>query len=552
MNFAEALKSKSKLFYIAIMSLGIINSFVYSGILIFINHTISGTPMPYIKGFEAIGFIGLLVLSFVSNRIFRKYMVQITNSMLFEFEVMLIQKIRNASLSSFEKIGTEKVYTVISDMRLLARAPELFIEAINSAIIIICGVGYMFINSTANAFSVLALMIGLLVIYLVRNRDIEKDLSQLRNLQDDYYRYLNDLLNGFKEIKMSNERNNNLYHEYLKSNLETSKNLSITTSNRYTDNELIGTYSWYLVIALIVFVLPQIFAFSLLQITAFVVTILYLMRPVAILVGILPFYNTAKIGLSRINAFSDDLKNTHEQNTKLEENTYESFSKVSFKDVVYEYSNQEHERVFGVGPLNLTVNKGEIVFITGGNGSGKSTFINLLIGLFDPQKGSILLDETALAQGQNLSNIISVIFTSPHLFSENYDRFVLNNQNRELMKYIYLMKMEDVISHEKMDGSISTRLSKGQQKRLAMIYALLENRPILVLDEWAAEQDPEFRAYFYQELLPIFKAFGKTIIAVSHDDNYFHVADRLIKFDFGTATEISSVVKIPKLSLQYN
>ena len=75
--------------------------------------------------------------------------------------------------------------------------------------------------------------------------------------------------------------------------------------------------------------------------------------------------------------------------------------------------------------------------------------------------------------------------------------------------------------------------SAGQRKRLALIAALLERKPVLVLDEWAADQDPQFKNIFYYELVPELKARGKTVIVISHDDRYFEVADRLIKLESG-------------------
>ena len=84
------------------------------------------------------------------------------------------------------------------------------------------------------------------------------------------------------------------------------------------------------------------------------------------------------------------------------------------------------------------------------------------------------------------------------------------------------------------DGVFSTtRLSRGQRKRLALVTAYLEDRPIYLFDEWAADQDPLFRRVFYQRLLPELKRRGKTVVAVTHDDRYFDAADQLIKLEEG-------------------
>ena len=84
------------------------------------------------------------------------------------------------------------------------------------------------------------------------------------------------------------------------------------------------------------------------------------------------------------------------------------------------------------------------------------------------------------------------------------------------------------------DGRLSTvDLSTGQRKRLALVLALLRDRPVFVFDEWAADQDPEFRDAFYNQVLPELKRRGKTVICVTHDDGFFHLADREVVFADG-------------------
>jgi ABC-type siderophore export system fused ATPase/permease subunit len=185
--------------------------------------------------------------------------------------------------------------------------------------------------------------------------------------------------------------------------------------------------------------------------------------------------------------------------------------------------------------LNLEIKKGEVIFVTGGNGSGKSTFVNLITGLYQPTAGKVWFNNQVVKKEwySYYSDQISAIFTSNYLFSENYDGFDLKNQNKKLTQYIELMKMSGIVRINEAKNRLETKLSKGQQKRLAMIYAMLEEKEILVLDEWAAEQDPHFREYFYTELIPELHRAGKTIIVITHDDAYYSGAERLIKFDYG-------------------
>jgi putative ATP-binding cassette transporter len=109
------------------------------------------------------------------------------------------------------------------------------------------------------------------------------------------------------------------------------------------------------------------------------------------------------------------------------------------------------------------------------------------------------------------------------------------------------MKLDGVVTNDSEEAA-RRGFSKGQSKRMSLIFALLEKRPIIVLDEWAADQDPHFRKYFYEELIPKLQEMGKTIIAVTHDDAYFHTANRIIKFDYGKVVRDVPVISRKELT----
>jgi len=68
---------------------------------------------------------------------------------------------------------------------------------------------------------------------------------------------------------------------------------------------------------------------------------------------------------------------------------------------------------------------------------------------------------------------------------------------------------------------------------LALLVSLVEDKELYLFDEWAADQDPEFRDVFYNKLLPELKSRGKLVIVISHDDRYFHKADQIVKLEQG-------------------
>ena len=218
------------------------------------------------------------------------------------------------------------------------------------------------------------------------------------------------------------------------------------------------------------------------------------------------------------------------------------FKSVKFNDISFSYNDEKSDSTFSLGPINMEINKGETIFIVGGNGSGKSTFINVLTGLYNSTEGEIYLnDSKELGGKEKLQNMIAAVFTDNHIFSHNYEDYEIEN-NEEYLSLLETMKLDKVIENDK-DASARRQFSKGQSKRMSLIFAILEKKPILVLDEWAADQDPHFRKFFYEELIPRLKDSGKTIIAVTHDDAYFHQADRIIKFDYGKIVKDVTVNK---------
>src|SRR6185312_9169737 len=187
---------------------------------------------------------------------------------------------------------------------------------------------------------------------------------------------------------------------------------------------------------------------------------------------------------------------------------------------------------FTVGPLNLELKRGEMVFLVGGNGSGKTTVLKLLTGLYLPQRGGLRVDDTAIARHnvQAYRELFSTVFSQFHLFDSLYG--LEGVEPERVAAVLEALELQDKTRFE--NGRFTELdLSTGQRKRLALAVCLLEDREIMIFDEWAADQDPHFRRHFYESVLPGLQAQGKTIIAVTHDDRYWHLADRVIRMDFG-------------------
>jgi putative ATP-binding cassette transporter len=212
-------------------------------------------------------------------------------------------------------------------------------------------------------------------------------------------------------------------------------------------------------------------------------------------------------------------------------------STLTVRDIEYTYAANAGGECFQLGPLSLTIKAGKIVFVVGGNGSGKSTLLKILTGLYPPSSGVLLADGVAvhLENVASFRDMISAIYSDFHLFAKLYG--LADVPDAAVRGLLARMRLEGQTSFINREFTKLT-LSSGQKKRLAMIVALLEDRPICVFDEWAADQDPEFRAYFYDELLPALRQEGKVIIVVSHDDRYFHCADQVVMMEYGKIRSI--------------
>jgi putative ATP-binding cassette transporter len=295
-----------------------------------------------------------------------------------------------------------------------------------------------------------------------------------------------------------------------------------------------------MLLAAIVFLIPMISADNTDSIPKVAAILLFVIGPLGEIVGNAPLLAKCNIAIFNIKATEQDLddfdhreKELLEQYDNVQKKKDISFEQLKVDGLEFSYVDSEGNKVFHLGPINFEMKKGEIVFLIGGNGSGKSTFLKLLTGLYNADQGEITINDKKL-NGANLidyRNMYSTIFTDFHLFKELYG--VDDPDEDDIEKLLDMMELSE--RSQIVNGQITDiNLSTGQKKRMALITAMLEQKQIYIFDEWAADQDPDFRKYFYTIILPKMKSEGKTILAATHDDRYFQYADHIIKLDAGS------------------
>ncbi|MEM7086877.1 MAG: cyclic peptide export ABC transporter [Bacteroidota bacterium] len=506
------------------------NTLLSFGIIYIINNVLSGNEN-FLKDYMIIVFLATVFYTYLLNVVFQKGLNKYAFRILYENEKNLFNQILRAPLKTLEKFGTQRFYTAMEDLRLFSSLPYTVTHTVSSLLMLILGVIYMFTLSVSSAFIVLVLIVLVAVCYFLVMNSMSKEVSILRKYNEHYYKYVEDLITGFKELKLSASRRKNMMEKHLGPNRDDSEDLDFRVNYVFLSINMISQYGLYVVIAAILFGLPAMGLLEREDVIAYVVVILFISGPINNLINLQQMYTRFLVANNRIKTFMHDFQIDTRAPLEAPHDDHD-FQSLKFRNVGFVYDSKNDEKTFSLDNINLEVNRGEVLFIVGGNGSGKSTFINLLTGLYEPSEGEILLnDDPSLTISNDLQDSMTAIFTNNHIFSHNYDNYELegNSNYHSLLK---TMKLDEVVTDDK-EESARRKFSKGQSKRMSMIFTLLEKKPILILDEWAADQDPHFRKYFYEELIPKLKQEGKTIVAVTHDDAYFHHADRIIKFDYG-------------------
>ncbi len=367
-------------------------------------------------------------------------------------------------------------------------------------------------------------------------------MKQVREQLDVVYQNFRSLLDGTRELQLNSERSKYFVDQVVGPSAYRFKTLLVRGMTGYALVNNAGGTLYYLFIGLFLFVVPMWLRLPAGDMITITFLLLYLIQPIADVMSALPSLRQSSIALGRIRQVKADLAQSSSESAAI--STTDPFSRtvtgaplLKLDAVCHRFPGLTDDQPFMLGPLNLTIRSGELIFIVGGNGSGKTTLAMLLLGLYEPESGKIDLSNVPV-DNHNVAHyrqFFSAVFSDFHLFQEFFgaqDRGIVEQATYYLESFGLAHKVKIA------DGKFTTTsLSAGQRKRMALISAYLEDRPVYILDEWAADQDPTFKRVFYTELLPELKRRGKTVFVISHDDAYFEHADRIIKLSEGKIIE---------------
>ncbi|WP_322004186.1 cyclic peptide export ABC transporter [Paraburkholderia tropica] len=560
--FVQLLKLLRRLWPITVLAtlMGAASGVATAALLAVTNRTLqSGHALPALlwsfAGLCAIALIGEVVSDIGNNIVGQRVIAMLRKD--------LSERILAAPIGQIEQFRSHRLVTALNqDIDTISGFSFLFSSlAIATATIIGC-LGYLLVLSPVMLLvALVAIALGSVVQTLARRAGIAR-FGLARAAEDRLQKHYRSITEGAKELRLNGPRRRFVYEHELSGTIDDIRRLRVRAANVFVSANAFGSLLFFIVVGLMLAFQNGVAGADRAVTTGFVLVLLYMKGPIQEIVGALPVIGRAQVAFQRIADLQARFS-TREPALVAAENTqtaakatttstidWENFTTISLDHVHYRFAappaadkdvagNDAANHApggFELGPVDLTIARGETLFIVGENGCGKTTLIKLLLGLYRPDAGRLCVDGQPV-DDRDLDAYrqrFSALFSDYYLF----DTLIPGEARLGADAQRYLERLEIAHKVQVRDGAFTTTdLSTGQRKRLALVHAYLEQRPVMVLDEWAADQDPTFRRIFYTEILPDLKRQGKTLIVISHDDRYFDASDRYIRMENGRIVE---------------
>lgn len=483
----------------------------------------------------------LLIVSIVSTLVFshlaRVHSFHVVEAMKNRLRTYLTARLLAANSSFLSQHDHGKVYSVVTqEVNRVTRASVNMIQSIQAMLLIAICVPYLFYLSwPSGVATVIAVVVGGSG-YMLAQSPAQSTAARASRAEWTFFDRVDDVLRGYKELRLRQSRRNDL-EEDIKTIASQDRELTVAAERFYSLGQVLAQGAMMGLLSMIVVGLPLMTGADTSTILQILTIVLMTYGPIETVLGNLPAFSRASVSKMLIDQLDRDLTLDAEAGGLEIVAVPPAFRTIELKGVKSHLSTVsaatgETDETFVAGPFNLTLAPGEVVFVTGGNGAGKSTLLSVLTGLKAPDQGTILLDgEPVNTETVNrYRGLYSAVFSEFHLFSKLYG--MTGEERRLVGTHIDELGLADRVSVQ--DNGFSTlSLSTGQKRRLALAVALAEQRPVMVFDEFAADQDPARRAFFYDILVPRMARAGHLVIAVTHDEHCFEKCDRLIKMEAG-------------------
>lgn len=508
------------------IALNLLNAGVSLGVLAFINNKLLGdTP---ITMQTATLFVLLIITLFITSFVSQYGLTLIGHRFVYRLRTTLIKRLLDTDIARLDELGASKLLASLSvDIQTLTMGFVRLPELVQGVVISLACILYLGVLSPVLGVLIVAwLMISVLFsTFLVKK--VYAHLENLRTLNDDLYEQYQGVIDGSTALKFNRHRAKSVFDTFTHT-AQTYQNDIVKADTFHLSAVNVSAIMVFFGIG-VVLIASGLFGVADKGVALNACFVMLFMQPnVLKAVGAYPVLQSAKVSFNKM--MSLDLPAFNEN---FDDTPHQDFESLELQGVFYQYPNGN----FALSPVNLTLNKGEIVFLVGDNGSGKTTLAKLLTGLYAPTGGQVRLNGEVMTDKSLYCQCFSAIFSEVYLFDKLLGKNGGVPDDKLIDKWLNLLKLNDKISIDNYTLS-TTKLSQGQKKRLALLIALCEEKEVLLLDEWAADQDPEYRKFFYDEILPMLKNMGKTLFVISHDDRFFDKADRLLMMKGGVLKEV--------------
>lgn len=477
-----------------------------------------------------------VILFFIwTRKILSTAVIGLSQKIFWTIRKQILSLILQANFEQLNDRRTKIHSAMVNDVNILTNASMSIIDFLSAVILSLSCLIYLAYISLLLFFITLVVAALGIIIYQYGARKNIANFVKSRSLEDSFIEHFNAVLNGFKEIYLEPKKGAMIYSDKITPLSNEAYINNKTAFVGFLNLQITGQVLFYVLISSILLFFSLTLNIKSTDTVRYVFTLLYLLGSIETIMVLLPHIMRAKVSSDRLMDLKNELEQAHFCNpVALHSITKDEFEQLQIEGLEFHYTDKD--KSFSIGPIDFEILKGETIFIYGANGSGKTTFIKALLGIGKPTHGTIHANGVLVA-AENYPiyrTLFSVVFNDFYLFNE-----LLGVEQVNIEKWNYYIELFELQDKVKLEGRTfsTTDLSTGQRKRLALIAALQEEKPILVLDEWAADQDPYFRGKFYTHILPVLKKDGLTIIAITHDDKYYRCADKLFRMEEGKLKE---------------
>jgi putative ATP-binding cassette transporter len=482
-------------------------------------------------------FVPLLVIYVVLMRINNSENISSTQIVVHRFRMHAMSQVLKADVLTLDKIDRSYILSALNrDAESISMGLVMLVPLFQSAAMTIFSFVYLAFISVPAALA--TMLFGAILFFVsvhhmkIKHQAFEVAWAEQAKVSSQ----MSEFLDGFTELKMNSQRAFDISSDLI----ATSRHVTNVKSHALigmADHFAIVQVFFYGLVGVMIFIVPHFSDSFYVQIVSVSTTVLFLAGSLNGLIQTIPGVtqaNTAAIEIAKLNEKLAKINNVVvEDQTSLDAGSLQS---IKLESIVYQFAKQSTEKQFSIGPVSYEFQAGKVYFIRGTNGSGKTSLVRLLIGLVPLDSGQIYVNDEPINafHSQQYRDQFSTIFNDFHLFKKLYG--ILQASDEEVNTWLEKLEVSSKVNCQ--DSEFNTlSLSTGQKKRVALAVAMLEKRPVIILDEWASDQDPEFRRFFYEIIIPELRALNKLVIAITHDDNYFDRADHLLLVDNGKLYE---------------